>query len=123
MSLPVLDFRPTADLSSRPVLRLHPVVAPAERIEIDALTREVRADGVPVDLTYLEFELFARLVAHSDRVHSREQILRTVWGFEPTGDGRTIDVHVARIRSKLGPALRDRLVTVRRVGYRYIPAG
>jgi DNA-binding response OmpR family regulator len=73
-------------------------------------------------LVYLEFELLAHLVAHPRRVHSREQLLNQVWGLPAVGDARTVDVHVARLRRKLGPAYRDVIVTVRRVGYTYDPA-
>lgn len=92
---------------------------PALRIDPERRTAEV--DGRQLDLTYLEFELLAHLVAHPHRVHSRDQLVTTVWGYGHVGDGRTVDVHVARLRRKLGGAHRGSIVTVRRVGYKYTP--
>jgi hypothetical protein len=89
------------------------------RIDDDRRTAEV--DGRPLDLTYLEFELLAHLVAHPHRVHSRDQLVTTVWGYGHVGDGRTVDVHIARLRRKLGAEHRGSIVTVRRVGYKYAP--
>ena len=79
-------------------------------------------DGVELDLTYLEFELLAHLVAHPHRVHSRASLVSSVWGYDYPGDGRTVDVHIARLRRKLGGERRESIVTVRRVGYKYVPA-
>ena len=61
-------------------------------------------------------------MAHPYRVHSRDQLVTTVWGYGHVGDGRTVDVHVARLRRKLGAEYRASIVTVRRVGYKYAPA-
>lgn len=88
---------------------------------IDPDQRAVRVGGRPLDLTYLEFELLAHLVAHPHRVHTRDQLVTTVWGYGHVGDGRTVDVHVARLRRKLGAEHRGSIVTVRRVGYKYVP--
>jgi DNA-binding response OmpR family regulator len=74
------------------------------------------ADG-PIDFTYQEYALFAYLVTHPNRAYSRELLLQRVWGQEYFGGTRTVDVHVRRIRSKLGPELARRLETVRGVGY------
>ncbi|MGP3924089.1 winged helix-turn-helix domain-containing protein [Streptomyces sp. 8N616] len=90
-------------------------------VRIDTARRTAQVDGSPLDLTYLEFELLAHLVAHPHRVHSRDHLVTTVWGYGHVGDGRTVDVHIARLRRKLGPAHRDSIVTVRRVGYKYAP--
>jgi Transcriptional regulatory protein, C terminal len=95
---------------------------PERGIHIDAERRTTHVEGEPIDLTYLEFELLAHLVAHPHRVHSRDQLVTSVWGYGHVGDGRTVDVHVARLRRKLGPAHRGTIVTVRRVGYTYAPA-
>lgn len=89
------------------------------RVDTDRRTAEV--DGRQLDLTYLEFELLAHLVAHPGRVHTREHLVGTVWGYGHVGDGRTVDVHIARLRRKLGPRYRDTIRTVRRVGYKYLP--
>ncbi len=54
-------------------------------------------------------------------MHSRDRLVAAVWGYDHVGDGRTVDVHIARLRRKLGQAHRHRIVTVRRVGYKYVP--
>ncbi|MFF8789607.1 winged helix-turn-helix domain-containing protein [Streptomyces sp. NPDC015125] len=92
-----------------------------EIVRIDPEQRTVQVQGRPLDLTYLEFELLAHLVGHPHRVHTRDQLVSTVWGYGHVGDGRTVDVHVARLRRKLGAAHRSSIVTVRRVGYKYVP--
>ncbi|MGW7579036.1 winged helix-turn-helix domain-containing protein [Streptomyces sp. NPDC054765] len=92
-----------------------------EVVRIDPEQRTAQVQGRPLDLTYLEFELLAHLVAHPHRVHTRDQLVSTVWGYGHVGDGRTVDVHVARLRRKLGAAHRSSIVTVRRVGYKYVP--
>ncbi|MFD9793984.1 winged helix-turn-helix domain-containing protein [Streptomyces sp. NPDC059070] len=90
-------------------------------VRIDAVRRTAEVDGRVLDLTYLEFELLAHLVAHPQRVHTRDQLVTTVWGYGHVGDGRTVDVHVARLRRKLGAEHRHAIQTVRRVGYKYAP--
>ncbi|MFS8202852.1 winged helix-turn-helix domain-containing protein [Streptomyces sp. CWNU-52B] len=90
-------------------------------VRVDAGQRTAEVDGRPLDLTYLEFELLAHLVAHPHRVHTRDQLVTTVWGYGHVGDGRTVDVHIARLRRKLGVEHRDTIRTVRRVGYKYAP--
>ncbi|QIJ62238.1 winged helix-turn-helix domain-containing protein [Streptomyces sp. JB150] len=90
-------------------------------IRIDSVRRTAEVDGRELDLTYLEFELLAHLVAHPHRVHTRDQLVTTVWGYGHVGDGRTVDVHIARLRRKLGAEHRDTIRTVRRVGYKYTP--
>ncbi|MFD8914947.1 winged helix-turn-helix domain-containing protein [Streptomyces sp. NPDC059575] len=97
--------------------------APAEGaplVRIDPTRRTASVEGRELDLTYLEFELLAHLVAHPHRVHTRDQLVTTVWGYGHVGDGRTVDVHIARVRRKLG-IHRHTIQTVRRVGYKYIP--
>ncbi|WP_405890788.1 winged helix-turn-helix domain-containing protein [Streptomyces sp. NBC_00133] len=96
--------------------------APADGpVLIDPVQRTAAVDGRTLDLTYLEFELLAHLVAHPNRVHTRDQLVTTVWGYGHVGDGRTVDVHVARLRRKLGAEHRRAIQTVRRVGYKYTP--
>ncbi|WP_030786843.1 winged helix-turn-helix domain-containing protein [Streptomyces sp. NRRL S-920] len=90
-------------------------------VRVDAVRRAAEVDGRPLDLTYLEFELLAHLVAHPHRVHTRDQLVTTVWGYGHVGDGRTVDVHIARLRRKLGGEHRGTIQTVRRVGYKYVP--
>ncbi|GAA2275179.1 transcriptional regulator [Streptomyces ruber] len=90
-------------------------------VRVDTVQRTAQVDGRPLDLTYLEFELLAHLVAHPNRVHTRDQLVTTVWGYGHVGDGRTVDVHIARLRRKLGAEHRTAIQTVRRVGYKYTP--
>ncbi|MFI0978589.1 winged helix-turn-helix domain-containing protein [Streptomyces sp. NPDC021093] len=90
-------------------------------VRIDSSRRIVEVEGRALDLTYLEFELLAHLVAHPHRVHTRDQLVTTVWGYGHVGDGRTVDVHIARLRRKLGADHRRSIQTVRRVGYKYAP--
>ncbi|MCF3119457.1 winged helix-turn-helix transcriptional regulator [Streptomyces arenae] len=90
-------------------------------VRIDTVQRAAEVDGRLLDLTYLEFELLAHLVAHPHRVHTRDQLVTTVWGYGHVGDGRTVDVHIARLRRKLGADHRRTIQTVRRVGYKYAP--
>jgi transcriptional regulator len=90
-------------------------------VSIDTVQRTAQVDGRELDLTYLEFELLAHLVAHPHRVHTRDQLVSTVWGYGHIGDGRTVDVHIARLRRKLGAEHRKAIQTVRRVGYKYTP--
>jgi DNA-binding response OmpR family regulator len=92
---------------------------PGVRLDLERRTAQV--DGRPLDLTYLEFELLAHLTAHPHRVHTRDHLVSAVWGYGHVGDGRTVDVHVARLRRKLGPEHRESIVTIRRVGYKYVP--
>ncbi|MET9451412.1 winged helix-turn-helix domain-containing protein [Streptomyces cinerochromogenes] len=94
---------------------------PDPLVRIDTVRRTASVDGRELDLTYLEFELLAHLVAHPHRVHTRDQLVSTVWGYGHVGDGRTVDVHVARLRRKLGAEHRQTIQTVRRVGYKYAP--
>ncbi|MEU8701701.1 winged helix-turn-helix domain-containing protein [Streptomyces sp. NPDC048680] len=90
-------------------------------VHIDSVQRTAAVNGNTLDLTYLEFELLAHLVAHPHRVHTRDQLVTTVWGYGHVGDGRTVDVHIARLRRKLGAEHRRSIQTVRRVGYKYAP--
>ena len=95
---------------------------PSELITIDAMTinlatYQVTVADEPVDFTYLEYALLAFLVRHPGHTFSRDALLQHVWGFDYYGGSRTVDVHVRRIRAKLGPELAQRLETVRGVGY------
>lgn len=108
----------------RPVVTADP--APVRQrgddvVRIDAARHVAELDGRELDLTYLEFELLAHLVRHPRHVHSRGRLVAAVWGYDHIGEGRTVDVHIARLRRKLGAAHRHRIVTVRRVGYKYVP--
>ncbi|WP_395570315.1 winged helix-turn-helix domain-containing protein [Streptomyces sp. BK79] len=90
-------------------------------VRIDPARHVAEVDGRELDLTYLEFELLAHLVRHPHHVHARAGLVAAVWGYDHVGDGRTVDVHIARLRRKLGAAHRHRIVTVRSVGYKYVP--
>jgi DNA-binding response OmpR family regulator len=76
----------------------------------------------PVDLTYKEFELLRFLAARPGRVSTRAQLLQEVWGYDFFGGTRTVDVHVRRLRAKLGPEHESMIATVRGVGYKLLPA-
>jgi DNA-binding response OmpR family regulator len=86
-------------------------------LTLNLATYQVHVGGEPIDFAYLEYALFAFLVTHPDRAYSREVLLRRVWGTDYYGGLRTVDVHVRRIRSKIGGELSDRIETVRNVGY------
>lgn len=95
-----------------------------ERVVLGALTMdfakyEVMLHHEPLDLTYKEFELLKFLVTHPDRVYSREQLLNQVWGYDYLGGTRTVDVHVRRLRAKLGPKHSACIQTIRHVGYKF----
>lgn len=120
--LPQGLLAPQGVLSPQGVTREAPAAqSPDGPVLIDSTRRIATVDGVALDLTYLEFELLAHLVAHPHRVHTRDQLVTTVWGYGHVGDGRTVDVHVARLRRKLGAQHRRSIQTVRRVGYKYAP--
>ena len=93
-----------------------PEVVQAGRVAIDVGRREVRVDEVPVELTTKEFDLLRFLAERPGLAMSRQQILDGVWGYDWFGDARTVDVHIAQVRKKLGDALT--IDTVRGVGYR-----
>jgi DNA-binding response OmpR family regulator len=90
-------------------------------LELHLATHEVVVDGVPVEFTYTEYELLKFLVTHPRRVFSRETLLSRVWSYDFFGGGRTVDVHVRRVRAKVGSEHATKLKTVRRVGYRWEP--
>jgi DNA-binding response OmpR family regulator len=91
-----------------------------DSMTINLATYQVKVGGSPLDLTYLEYALLAFLVTHPGRTYSRDALLRRVWGFDYYGGSRTVDVHVRRVRAKLGPELSQRLETVRGVGYLWV---
>jgi DNA-binding response OmpR family regulator len=87
-------------------------------LALDTETYRVTVAGRDLDLTYKEFELLRFLASRSGRVFTRPALLREVWGFDFYGGTRTVDVHVRRLRSKLGPEHEHLIETVRGVGYR-----
>ena len=90
---------------------------------VDEDSYQVRLRGQPLDLTYKEFELIKTLAGSPNRVFTRELLLSEIWGYDYFGGSRTIDVHVRRLRAKLGPEYEQMIVTVRGVGYKLVPPG
>lgn len=95
-------------------------VATIGSLIVDEVTYVARVEGRPLDLTYKEFELLYFLVKHAGRVFSREQLLQDVWGYDYFGGTRTVDVHVRRLRAKLGHEYEKVIATVRNVGYKAV---
>ncbi|MGB7820065.1 MAG: response regulator transcription factor [Ornithinibacter sp.] len=93
----------------------------AGSLVIDEATYSVRLRGAVLDLTYKEFELLKHLAQHPGRVFTRSQLLQEVWGYDYFGGTRTVDVHVRRLRAKLGTDHEVLIGTVRNVGYRFVP--
>ncbi|HVD64851.1 MAG TPA: winged helix-turn-helix domain-containing protein, partial [Lapillicoccus sp.] len=83
-------------------------------------TYSARVRGQTLDLTYKEFELLKFLAQHPGRVFSRAQLLQEVWGYDYFGGTRTVDVHVRRLRAKLGSEHEALIGTIRNVGYRFV---
>ena len=92
-------------------------------LSIDEDTYVVRLRGGPLDLTYREFELLKYLAANPGRVFTRGQLLLEVWGYDYYGGTRTVDVHIRRLRAKLGAEYEHLIGTVRGVGYKLDPNG
>jgi DNA-binding response OmpR family regulator len=122
------DFMVRGGSSDELAVRVRSMLWPGEEVtrqelvRIDDLTLNLATyqayrDGTPIDFTYLEYALFAFLVTHPGRTYSREVLLRRVWGSDYYGGSRTVDVHIRRIRAKVGHELSRRLETVRNVGY------
>ncbi|CAB4557578.1 MAG: DNA-binding response regulator [Actinobacteria bacterium] len=93
----------------------------ASGVVIDESSYSAKVHGKPLDLTYKEFELLKFLAQHPGRVFSRDQLLSEVWGYDYFGGSRTVDVHIRRLRAKLGD-LEGLISTVRNVGYRFNPS-
>jgi DNA-binding response OmpR family regulator len=90
----------------------------ASGVVIDEASYSAKVHGRPLDLTFKEFELLRFFATHPSRVFTREQLLSEVWGYDYFGGTRTVDVHVRRLRAKLGD-LESLIGTVRNVGYRF----
>lgn len=86
-------------------------------LSVNLATYQVKVAGEPVDLTFMEYALLSFLVTHPGRIYSREVLLSQVWGFDYYGGSRTVDVHVRRLRAKLGPEVAQHIETVRGAGY------
>jgi DNA-binding winged helix-turn-helix (wHTH) protein len=89
-------------------------------LSIDETTYSARLESRPLDLTYKEFELLKFLAQHPGRVFSRSHLVQEVWGYDYFGGTRTVDVHVRRLRAKLGPEHEALIGTVRNVGYKFV---
>jgi two-component system phosphate regulon response regulator PhoB len=111
------------------VLRRRAPQLSSEAVEIEGLllnpaTRSVTGGARPLKMGPTEFELLHFFMTHTDRVHSRAQILDQVWGDHVFIEDRTVDVHIRRLRDALEPSGHDRLVeTVRGAGYRFLSKG
>jgi DNA-binding response OmpR family regulator len=88
-------------------------------VVIDENTYTAKIKGTSLDLTFKEFELLKYLAQHPGRVFTRAQLLQEIWGYDYFGGTRTVDVHIRRLRSKLGPEFESIIGTVRNVGYRF----
>lgn len=116
VTLPELEARVT-----RATREVHDVedgdVVRAGTLELDLGTYQVSIDRQPVGFTYMEYKLLKFLMTHSNRVFPREALLRNVWGVDYYGGARTVDVHIRRVRAKLGQEHAARIRTIRSVGY------
>lgn len=93
-------------------------------IVIDEKAYTAKVKGRTLDLTFKEFELLKYLAQHPGRVFTRAQLLQEIWGYDYFGGTRTVDVHIRRLRAKLGPEFESIIGTVRNVGYRFtLPSG
>ena len=115
---------PAAETAVRLAMLRRRLNAPAEgdirlgRLALSTDTYQVTVDARPLDLTYKEFELLRFLASRRGRVFTRAALLREVWGYDFYGGTRTVDVHIRRLRAKLGPEHEHLIETVRGVGYR-----
>lgn len=97
---------------------IHDVIVFKE-LQLNPLTYQATLAGIPLDLTFMEYELLKYLVENQGRVWTREQLLSKVWGYDYFGGARTVDVHIRRVRAKLGEERAGWITTVRSVGYRW----
>jgi len=125
----ILDTAGPAELDARLRLAVERRAATSEeaggRLEIGELTIDegtyaARLAGVALDLTYKEFELLKFLALHPGRVFTRSHLVQEVWGYDYFGGTRTVDVHVRRLRAKLGAEHESMIGTVRNVGYKFV---
>ena len=134
------DFEQTIDLIQNPMIelmsskseieevgaRIHALVGDSESeilefkdLLINLKTYDAKAGDSLLDLTFMEYELLKFFVENQDNVWSREQLLEKVWGYDYFGGARTVDVHVRRLRAKLGDKRQDWIKTVHSVGYKF----
>ena len=134
------DFEQSVDLIQNPLIELMSSSSKIEEVgaRINALvgdsqseilefkdllinlkTYDAKAGSILLDLTFMEYELLKFFVENQDNVWSREQLLEKVWGYDYFGGARTVDVHVRRLRAKLGDQRKDWIKTVHSVGYKF----
>ena len=89
-------------------------------LTVDSSSYVAKLDGRLLDLTFKEFELIKFLVQHPGRAFTRDHLMRRVWGYDNVGGTRTVDVHIRRLRLKLGSEHESMIETVRQVGYRFV---
>ena len=135
-----VDFEQTIDLIQNPQIelissnskleevgaRVHALVGDSDSeilefkdLSINLKTYEAKVGDVLLDLTFMEYELLKFFVVNQENVWSREQLLEKVWGYDYFGGARTVDVHVRRLRAKLGDQRNDWIKTVHSVGYKF----
>ncbi len=135
-----VDFEQTVDLIQNPQIelissnskleevgaRVHALVGDSDSeilefkdLSINFKTYEAKAGDILLDLTFMEYELLKFFVLNQENVWSREQLLEKVWGYDYFGGARTVDVHVRRLRAKLGDQRNDWIKTVHSVGYKF----
>jgi len=107
-------------VAAQPETPAEPGVVRAGDLTVDEGTYTCRLRGRVLDLTFKEFELLKYLAQHPGRVFTRAQLLQEVWGYDYYGGTRTVDVHVRRLRAKLGPEHEQLIGTVRHVGYKFV---
>lgn len=112
-----IDARIRLALEQKPAQEANTTIQ-AHGVVIDEASYSAKVHGKPMDLTFKEFELLRFLAQHPGRVFSRDQLLSEVWGYDYFGGTRTVDVHIRRLRAKLGD-LEGLIGTVRNVGYRF----
>ena len=99
--------------------RVKPDVVEYSDLALNVETYQASIQGRPLDLTYMEYELLKFLAQNPGKVFTREVLLSRVWGYEYYGGARTVDVHIRRLRAKLGEEHQNLIQTVRSVGYRF----
>ena len=98
---------------------LRPEMVEHSGLMLNLETYQANIEGRPLDLTYMEYELLKFLAQNPGKVFTREMLLSRVWGYEYYGGARTVDVHIRRLRAKLGEEHANLIQTVRSVGYRF----
>jgi DNA-binding response OmpR family regulator len=106
-------------LAAEPGMDAGPEIVEYEPLVLNLETYQASIDGRPLDLTYMEYELLKFLASNPGRVFTRETLLSRVWGYEYYGGARTVDVHIRRLRAKLGEEHAGLIQTVRSVGYKF----